>query len=247
MFPKFLIQGLALVLLLSNSLTTLAFRVKQGETLDYRVIIKSVIHGGNQTVRVIDAKEKYKGRAAIRIRSTVTTVGLVNKLTGYNETEEMILDAKDFYPLYLKRATRDRKGRETEEVSFDYGKKIAVRRLVEDNKPEERRVISLPGIVHDGLSLQFFLRRKNLKPGSHRLYFYSNGSGRIEGIDYFVRKVRNKLQLGDETYPEYIEIKSPKVNITILVSNDEERYPLIIRKITKVGKFEARLVNTKQL
>jgi hypothetical protein len=247
MFSNFKVGFLGLALILINSLPVAAFQVKQGEVLNYKVVIKSLIYGGNQTVRVINAKEEYKGHAAIRIRSTVTTVGLVNKLTGYSETEEMVLDADDYYPLYLKRSSRDNKGSETEEVSFDYRKKIAVRRLVEDNKPEERREIQLPGIVHDGLSLQFFLRKNDLKPGSHHLYFYSNGSGRIKEIDYFVRKVKNKLQLGDKTYPEYVEIKSPNVNITIMVSNDEEHYPLIIRKFTKVGKFEARLVNTKQL
>jgi hypothetical protein len=244
MFPKLMACGLSLMLVFFNVVPARAFHVKQGEVLDYKVIIKSVIHGGDQTVKIIDDQENYKGQAAMRIRSTVTTIGVVNKLTGYYETEEMVLDADGLYPLYFKREAHDNKGTEVEEVSFDYRKKIAVRRLVEDNKPEERTEIKLPGIVHDGLSLQFFLRKGDLKPGSHQLYFYSNGSGKIKDIDYSVREVKQRLQLENGTYPGYVEIKSPKVNMTILVSNDAERYPLIIRKLTKVGKFEAKLVKT---
>jgi hypothetical protein len=245
MFPKLMAGGLGLAFLLINAIPTMAFNVKQGEVLDYKVIIKSIIHGGNQTVKIINNHENYKGDAAIRIRSTVTTVGLVKRLTGYYETEEMVLDAEGLYPLYLKRVTRDGKGTETEEVTFDYRKKIALRRLVEDNKPEERTEIKLPGIVHDGLSLQFFLRRPDLKPGNHRLYFYSNGSGSIKEIDYSVREIQRDLQVNNQTYPEYVEVQSPKVNITVLVSKDVARHPLVIRKLTKVGKFEAKLVRVE--
>lgn len=242
MFPKWMVCGLSLMLLLVNSASAKALHLKQGGVMDYKVIIKSVIYGGNQTVKIIDEHENYKGVDAIRIRSNVTTVGVVNKLIRFSETEEMVLDANGLYPLYLKRETRDSKGTEMEEVTFDYNKKIAYRRLVEDQKPEARTEIKLPGIVHDGLSLQFFLRKADLKPGVHQLYFYSNGSGTLKDIDYSVREVKQQLQLENATYPSYVEIKSPKVNITILISNDAERYPLVIRKLTKIGKFEAKLV-----
>jgi hypothetical protein len=242
MFPKFLTIGLTIILLLSNNTAAQALRLKQGEVYEYKVIVKSLIHGGNQTVKIINDHEIYKGVAAIRIRSILTTVGMVNKLTGYYETEEMVLDAEGLYPLYLKRESRDNKGTEVEEVRFDYQRKIAYRRLVETKKPEQQMEIKLPGIVHDGLSLQFFLRKADLRPGAHHLYFYSNGSGSIKEVDYSAREVKRKLQLETKTYSEYLEIKSPEVNITIILANDAERYPLIIRKIAKVGKFEAKLV-----
>lgn len=240
---KWRVGGLGFVLLSLITVPTMAFEVKKGETLGYKVIIKSVIHGGDQTVKIINDHEVYQGAAAIRIRSTVNTLGVVNQLTGYAETEEMVLDAEGLYPLYLKRETKDNKGTEVEQVCFDYRKKIAVRQLNQANQPEERTEIELPGIVHDGLSLQFFIRKPDLKPGSHRLYFYSNGSGKIKDIHYSVREVRQTLKLENKTYPEYLQIQSPKVNITILLSNDAGRVPLLIRKVTKVGKFEAKLVS----
>jgi hypothetical protein len=240
-FPKIIAYGLSLALLLLNVVPAKALNLKQGGVLDYKVIIKSVIYGGDQTIKIINDKENYKGQSAIRVRSTVTTVGVVNKLIGFSEIEEMVLDVNGLYPLYLKRETRDSKGTEVEEVSFDYRKKIALRRLVKTNKPEKRTEIKLPGIVYDGLSLQFFLRKGELKPGNHQLYFYSN-SGKIKDIDYSVREVKKKLQLENATYSEYVEVRSPKVSITILISNDEDRYPLVIRKLAKIGKFEAKLV-----
>jgi hypothetical protein len=245
MFSKMTVYGLNLALLLCNCLPVMAFQAKQGEVLEYKVIAKSVIPSGTQTVKILDNHENYKGQAAIRIRSTITTTGLVNQLYHFYQSEEMLLDASGLYPLYLKRESRDRKGTEFEEVSFDYRKKVAVRRVIENDKPEERTEITLPGFVQDALSLQFFLRKTNLKPGNHQLFFYSNGSGSIKEIDYSVQEIRKSLKAGEQTYQGYLDIQCPKVNITVRISNDEARHPLLIRQLTKLGKLEAQLVKAQ--
>lgn len=238
MFRKISLSIVGLVLLLAGFGNVNADNVKPGEVLEYKVMVKSVIHGGNQTVKVIGF-ENYKNREVIRVRSNVTTVGLANQLTGYTEIEEALLDAEGMYPVYFRREIRDNKKSEVDEVSFDYRRKVAFRVNSETGKPEERTEIKLPGILHDALSLQFFFRKAELNPGQHKLYFYSNG--KVKDITYSVREVNRKLQLECGIFPSYLEVENPAVNITILLSNNDERYPLIIRKISNIGKFEAKL------
>ncbi|HEY8464815.1 MAG TPA: DUF3108 domain-containing protein [Bacillota bacterium] len=239
MLRKLLIVSCGLALLLAvegNAKTT--YTIKPGEVLEYKVMVKTLIHGGNQTVKVVGL-EKYRNRSVFRIRSKVTSAGLVNQLTGYTETEELLLDAEELYPLYLRRTVLEKKKSKIEEVSFDYGKKIATRVYSKNGGPNEQTQIKLPGIVHDGLSLQYFFRQVELKPGQHQLYFYSNG--KVKTISYSVQEVNSKLELDCGIFSGYLEVQSPGVNITLLLANNAERYPLVIRKLSDIGKFEAKL------
>jgi hypothetical protein len=239
MLRKLLIGGLGIGLIASALVPTYAYRVKPGEVLEYKLTVKSVIHGGNQTIRVTGL-ENYKNRPAVTVVSTLTSVGLVKKITGYSETEELILDAEGLYPLRLKREIHDKKKVEVEEVSFDYARKVAIRVLNKTNEPTERSEVKLPGYVQDGLSLQFFLRKSELKAGNYKVYFYSNGS--VEEISYGIREVNQSLQLDCGKYSGYWMADNPKAGITIVLSKDEDRLPLIIRKINNIGKFESKLV-----
>jgi hypothetical protein len=239
MLRKLIIWGLGVGLIAGSLVPTYAYRVKTGEVLEYRLTVKSVIHGGNQTIRVTGA-ENFKNRPALTVTSTLTSVGLVKKITGYSETEELILDAEGLYPLRLKREIHDNKKVEVEEVSFDYARKVAIRILNKTNEPTERSEVKLPGYVQDGLSLQFFLRKSELKPGNYKVYFYSNGS--VEEISYGIREVNQRLKMDCGQYSGYWVVDNPKVGITIVLSNDEDRLPLIIRKTNNIGKFESKLI-----
>lgn len=241
MYLKRLISGLGIGLLLLGTAHAMAYEVKKDEELDYKVIVKSIIHGGNQRIKILNQNEIYRGTPAIRVRSIVKSVGIVKQLTGYAESEELLLDAAGLYPLNLKREVKDGKDTELEEVHFDYRNKVALQRRIYSDKTETQKEIPLPGRVYDSLALQFFLRKPDLQSGSHQLYFYSYGSGAIEAIDYAVRDMHQTLQVGENTVPDYVQIESPKAKITVLVSNDAKRVPLLIRKITKFGKFEAKL------
>jgi hypothetical protein len=238
MFRKTLIWGLGIGLIATNLVPTYAYKAKMGEVLEYKLTVKSVIHGGDQTIR-ITSTDSYKNRPAVTVFSKLTSVGLVRKITGYSETEELVMDAEGLYPLYLKREVHDSKKVEVEEVSFDYAKKVAVRIVNKTNEPTERSEVKLPGYVHDGLSLQFFLRKFELKPGSHKVFFYSNGS--VEEISYVIREVSKSLNLGCGNFSGYWEVDNPKAGITIVLSKNEDRLPLIIRKINNIGRFESKL------
>jgi len=214
---------------------------KIGETLQYKVIVKSVIHGADQSVSVV-SRETYRNRDAVRIRSQMTTVGMVQSLYSYSEFEEALLDADGLYPLWIKRKIHEKGSVETEEVTFDYHRGIAVRVVTENDGPAERTEIKLPGHVYHGLSLQYYLRKKATDPRPGKLYFYSNG--KIKEVTYKAASGKGTLTLESGTFSDYIQLMSD--DITVVIADNTEKYPLIIRKMAKFGKVEARLVSVSR-
>lgn len=242
MFRKIISIGLWLGLILgilgNPTGYTMDYSPKVGEILHYRVIVRSVIHGGDQTSRVV-AKTHYQNREVFKIQSTMTTAGIVQKLYPYRETEEILLDEEGLYPLFLRREIQDKDGMETEEVRFDYERQIGVRHHSEQGSTPVQSEFPLPGYVHDALSLQYFLRKNRFEGKTDQtLYFYSNG--KIKEVNYDAIKVQKRIELPAGTYSSYYEVDND--DITVLIADISERYPLIIRKMAKFGKIEARLM-----
>ncbi len=212
-----------------------------GEFLEYEVIVKSMIHGANQIVRVIESGV-YQDRPVIKIQCVMDSVGMVKSITKYKETEEMILDLEGLFPWVIRHEISDKDGVETEEVTFDYPNGVAVRVFSENGGPKERTEIQVPGYVQDVLSLQFYLR-KNISLGDNEVYFYSGG--KIKKISYQVTEIVEPLKLKAGDFQKYYQVNNPDKNITILISKTPERYPLAIQKIGKIGKIEAKLATIK--
>lgn len=209
-----------------------------GESLEYKVNVKSLFHGANQTVRVVESGV-YRDRPTLKIQCVLETVGLMKSLTGYRETEEVILDSEGLFPWVIQHEIRDKGDIEIEEVFFDYPNGTAIRLYSKNGGPEERTEISVPGYVQDGLSLQYFLR-KNFTPGENEIYFYSNG--KIKRINYQISEIREELTMECGTFNKYYRVDNPESKITILIADNPAHYPLVIRKNAKIGEVEAKLV-----
>lgn len=212
-----------------------------GESLQYKVFLKSMIHGADQIVRVIEA-DTYRDRPVIKVQSVMDSVGLAKSLTKFTEKEEMILDREGLYPWIIRREVSDKDEIETEEVTFDYPNNVAVRIYSKNNGPQERSEIQVPGYVQDNLSLQFYLR-KNYSQKENQLYFYSDGE--IKKISYQIVEISETLKLDCGQFSKQYKVHNPEKNITILISDTPEHYPLVIQKIGKIGKIEAKLVEIK--
>ena len=212
-----------------------------GECLEYKVVVKSMMHGADQSVRVVEANV-YQGRPVLVIQSKMETVGLVQTLTKYQETEEIILDLEGLYPWVIRRRVSDKDGSENEEVIFDYSKGTAVRTVSENGGPQKRTKLKVPGYVQDVLSLQFYLR-KNTSLVDNQIYFYSDGE--IKEISYQATLSKEPLTLECGQFGQYYQINNTEKKIIILLADTSERYPLVIRKIDKIGKIEAKLSEIK--
>ncbi len=214
---------------------------KVGESLEYKVYIRSMMHGADQTVRVVESGN-YRERPVLRIQSDMDTVGLAKTITKYREWEEIILDLEGLYPWVIRRQISDKDGLEIEEVIFDYPNGLAVRTISKNGGAKEQTEIQVPGYVQDVLSLQFYLR-KNISLGDNQIYFYSDGE--IKEINYQGTENQGSLSLECGEFDKHYQIVNPEKKITILLSATPRRYPLVIRKIGKIGKIEAKLVRVK--
>lgn len=212
-----------------------------GEELEYEVTVKSMIHGANQRVSIVESGI-YQERPVITIRCEMDSVGMVKSLTKYKEKEEIILDLEGLFPWVIRHEISDKDGVEKEEVTFDYQKGIAVRVYSENGAAEERTEIQVPGYVQDVLSLQFYLR-KNISQGDNQVYLYSNG--KIKQISYQVTEVTEQLNLECGKYSKHYRVHNPEKGIAILVADTPECYPLVIQKDGKIGKIESKLVKVK--
>jgi hypothetical protein len=208
-----------------------------GEVLTYKVIAKSFIYGADQTLKVI-SKSVLSNHNVFNVQYTFNTVGLVWNLTKYHEREELALDEEGMYPLYTKRDIYEGSKQLIEETTFDYILGRASRKVT-NNGIIESSEIKLPGYVQDSLSLEFFLRKSLLEEGRKKLYFYSLGT--IMEVDYEVTKIKAPLKLECGNYAQYYQIVSDESKITIILADNPERLPLIIRKIAGFGKVEAQL------
>lgn len=216
------------------------YEPRVGEVLTYKVIVKSVIHGADQVIKVV-SNGSYKNHEVVNVKVSMNTVGMVKGITNYSEVEEMVLDKAGLFPWYFRREVTEADQTDIEEVTFDYQQGIAFRTVMKDNKPKKQSEIKLPGYVQDGLSLPFYLRKGNLKPGQHQLYFYSNG--KIDPVVFQLKESNQPLKLECGTYPQSYHISNEQSKITIIVSKNEPRLPLIIQKMAQFGKVEARLIN----
>ncbi|TCL63030.1 uncharacterized protein DUF3108 [Hydrogenispora ethanolica] len=214
------------------------YQPRAGEQLYYRVVVKSMIHGADQTIKVV-SKGTYKNREIVNVQYSMNTIGMVKNLANYSEQETLILDAEGLYPWYLKREVISGEKKTHEEVTFDYAQGIAIRLASRNDEPTVRTELKLTGFVQDGLSLPFFLRKENLKPGHHQVNFYSNG--KIEPVTFTLREINQPLKLETGTYQPYLQATNDESKITIILADTAERQPLIIRKLAQFGKVEARL------
>lgn len=210
-----------------------------GETLDYDLWVKSVIHGGKQTVKVLSRDSDPDGDV-FHVQCTMKTIGLAYTLTKYSEVEDVILDGNGIYPLSIRREVHQGKSTSIEKVEFDYKNGIATRSYYVDNGKIETTEIRLPGIVQDAVSLQFFLRKGDFQRGANKLYYYENGM--IDETSYNVVEGTAALKLACGTYDRYLRIDQNGGKITVLVAQDNYRIPLVIRVLASFGKVEAKLV-----
>ncbi len=237
-----ILLGLVLFILIIPTVSVGAppdyYEPRVGEVLTYKVIVKSVIYGADQVIKVV-SNGTYKNREVVNVKVSMNTVGMVKGITNYSEIEEMILDKAGLFPWYFRREVTEGDQTDIEEVTFDYQLGIAFRTVMKADKPKKQSEIKLPGFVQDGLSLPFYLRKGNLKTGQHQLYFYSNG--KVEPVIFQVKESTQPLKLECGTYPQPYQISNDQSKITIIVSKNEPRLPLVIQKLAQFGKVEARL------
>ena len=175
-----------------------SYSPRVGEVLEYDLWVKSIIHGGKQTVKVL-SKDPGQNGTVYHVQCSMRTIGLAYSLTKYSEVEDVILDGDGIYPLSIRREVHQGKSVSIEKVEFDYKQGVAIRTYFLDDAKIVTSQIKLPGIVQDAVSLQFFLRKGSYQKGVNKLYYYENGM--IEETSYNVSEKTESLKLACGSYP----------------------------------------------
>ncbi len=239
MFRKIFPYCLVMFVLVGGLGYTEGYTPRVGEVLEYKVIVKSAIHGGNQKVQVL-SKDIYNGREVYRIHSEMLTVGLAKTLFRFQQEEDLILDAEGLYPLFIKKKTQERKETKIEEVSFDYVNKIAIRLYTKNDEPQKCKEIALPGFIQDELSIQFFLRKNQTMNSENKIFYY--GNGKIDEKCFKVSQVDQEINLDCGDFSRYIQIIDDISNFSVYVSDTPERLPLVVKTKGNIGLIEMKLV-----
>lgn len=238
MFRKIII-GLVLSIVCFTSICFAeGYSPKVGDSLQYKIIAKSWIHGGNQYINIVN-RETYKGHDVFMVHSVLETIGIIKSITKYSEVEDMALDASGFFPWYIRRECHEGENTRVDEISIDYEKGVGERITTAYDGNKSRSEIKIPGYVFDALSLQFYLRKDKFINKINKLYFY--GDGNISDVNFETEEVNKPLHLDSGTFPKYDQFSDPKSKITVLISDDAQRLPIVIRQIGGFGKVEAKL------
>ncbi len=210
---------------------------KVGEVLEYKLYAKSAIYGANEIIKVV-SKNTLNGREVYRVHAEMTTVGIVKGLYEYSQIEDLVMDAEEFYPYWIRLETKDRSKNQLEEVHFDYVGKKATRVLTKNGETKTSE-IELPGFVQDGLSLQFFLRHNQITEKPRKVYFY--GNGKINESNFDIKLISKPIKMESGIYSKYLQIIDNDNDITILIAEDQCRLPIYVKKIAKFGSMEMKL------
>jgi hypothetical protein len=212
-------------------------RFRVGEVLQYKAYARSAIYGANEMIKVV-SKDTFSGRDVYRIHAEMTTIGIVKGLYNYSQVEDLVMDAEGFYPYWIRLNTQERSKSQQEEIRFKYDERKATR-VVTKNGETRTSEIDLPGFVQDGLSLQFFLRQNRIQEVPHKIYFY--GNGHINESNFEVTFISKPIHLESGTYPKYLQITDNENDITVLIAENQERLPISVKKIAKIGAIEMKL------
>jgi hypothetical protein len=123
-----------------------------GETIQYEIHV-SGLRVGTQTVRV-HTRELYNGVPVYRITSQMKTSGFMDLFHRYSEQWTVLIDEKQFYPVWVERQIEDRGATETYTYAIDQtGRKVAI-----SKGSGEITVVQTDHVVFDRLSLCYYYR-----------------------------------------------------------------------------------------
>jgi len=218
-------------------------RVSGTETLVY-----DVGWGPFKAGYLILTATNFRGRGLIRLGGKAMTSDFISAFYRTRDYALSWVDADGLYPHFFEQHTRE--GRDGGKYKVDAytvydnkGGKLFVKR--KDLKEYES-----PPFAHDFLSILYYARAMPLNPGDT----FSAGlftAPKTDDIKFKVRDKRESVQVGAGTFncvvvePALVgegKAFNKKSKIEVWVSDDENKYPVMVKSKAKVGSINAKLV-----
>ncbi len=196
-----------------------------------------LIYAGDATleirnIAVLDSVKSY------HIFSTARSNRAFDLVFKVRDHHESFMDYDNLYSLRFEKHIREGKFRRDEIVDFDQANHLAV---------YEDKNVMIPPITQDFLSAFYFIRTVPLIPG--QAVFLANHSGKKNYPIYVkvLRKEEVSVPAGDfncvviEPVLKTSGIFKQSGKLTIWLTDDNVKMPVLLRSKVLVGSFEARL------
>jgi hypothetical protein len=215
-----------------------------GETLEYDVGWSSYLTAGTATLAIREKKPSYGSVAYYAIAEGRAT-GMVAALYHVYYKADTLLDVYSLLPQRGSIYGEEGRRRRMRATRFDQAKRTAQYEV--DPGAGPRKAIALPGPTHDALSVVLALRMLRLSQGVSVTLPVSDG-GRVFRVQATVReRQRLSTRLGQRMAwriePTILgnsgEISASK--LTLWLSDDAQRWPLLMEAEMPVGKFTLTL------
>lgn len=178
------------------------------------------------------------GRKSYHIVSMARTNKAFDKIFKVRDRHESFMDYENLYSLRFEKHLREGKYRKDDKVDFDQKKHIAI---------YSDREIPIPPNTQDFLTALYYIRTMRLEPGQAVAM-----ANHTDGKNYpiyikFLRRERVKVPAGEfdcvviEPVLETSAIFQNKGKLTIWLTDDNVRMPVMMRSKVIVGAFEAVL------
>lgn len=216
-----------------------------GEVLTYMISWSKVFSAGTAVMEV--RREEQDGREIYRLLSTARSVGMVDSVYPVRDTVQSVFDPRTgLSSSYLLDQSHGKRKKKRELVFDRQALKVAYKY---DGVQE---VCDIPPHAQDALSSLYVLRsHSELQPGK-TIVIDVHDSGKNWSVEVQVlAKERISTPLGEfdtikvRTYPKYEGVFMHKGEITIWMTDDSRRVPVLMKSTITIGSIVATLTDMK--
>lgn len=214
---------------------------KTGEKLYYSAWF-NFIKGGESFLECVGVEE-INGKSVCHVRSVTESLRFFDRFYKVRDYMDSWMDSSGQFSLRFEKSLREGKYRKKYSVDFDYDRGVSISASKQD---------SIPARVHDGLSMFYYVRTLDLAVGDViKINYFDNDSLR----PFYIKVDRRewiKVPLGKlecfvlEPYTEGGELLKNKSKVTIYLSVDERRIPVMISNDARFGSLVLKLESVEQ-
>ncbi|HSB33358.1 MAG TPA: DUF3108 domain-containing protein [Nitrospirota bacterium] len=224
-----------------NNIKTVNRSFSPGEKLTYEISWSKIVQAGIAVMEVREAMTR-ENRPAYELVSSTHSTGLVEKFYPVRDTVKSIVDEDLGSVSFSLRSSRGKRKRERD-MLFDRGKGTV--RVTANGGSQ---VYSVPERVQDALSSLYYLRTRSDLIVGKPIVVDVHDSGKTWAVEIQTlgrEKITTPAGEFDTvkiiTHPRYEGVFMNKGEITIWLTNDARRVPVLMKSTISIGSIVATL------
>ncbi|MCH9032298.1 MAG: DUF3108 domain-containing protein [candidate division Zixibacteria bacterium] len=222
--------------LLDRKVTNLAFGV--GERLEFSINY-GFINAGSAMMETLEMVE-WEGRPCYHIRTLAKSNSFFSSFFPVNDTVLTIMDAVGLYSWHFEKKLKEGSYSSDRIYTFDHINKRAF---------YQNDTIPIPSFIQDALSSLYYVRTLDLKVGES-VFVDNFSSGKVSKLEIkALRRETIETQAGEfdcivvEPLMQAAGVFKHDGRLTVWLTNDKLKMPVMMKSKALVGSISAELVN----